>query len=145
MFTSELGQLRHTMMGLSTSGTCKHAAATAGALFPHGVFLSRVQKDGETLSIDFQKDGESGLINNQLDNVTFKVHTGKASSMACKATDRSFLWQYDGVLNNVSQEAIYSTCAQAAVDNVLAGYNATIFCYGQVKMAETSHAAAEGY
>jgi hypothetical protein len=49
--------------------------ATAAQIKTPYTCWSRVQKDGETLSIDFQKDGESGLINNQLENVAFKVDT----------------------------------------------------------------------
>ena len=40
--------------------------------------------------------------------------------------------QYDGVLENVSQETIYTTCAHEVVDSLLQGFNGTIFCYGQV-------------
>lgn len=41
--------------------------------------------------------------------------------------------QFDGVLENVSQDAVYGAAAQEAVDAVLQGYNATVFCYGQVR------------
>lgn len=43
--------------------------------------------------------------------------------------------QFDGVLENVSQDAVYGAVGQEAVDAVLAGYNATVFCYGQVGVA----------
>jgi hypothetical protein len=42
------------------------------------------------------------------------------------------LLQFDGVLENVSQDTVYNTCAHDAVDSVLAGVNACVFCYGQV-------------
>ena len=41
--------------------------------------------------------------------------------------------QFDGVLENVSQDAVYTAAAQEAVDAVLQGFNATVFCYGQVR------------
>jgi hypothetical protein len=40
--------------------------------------------------------------------------------------------QFDGVLDNVSQEAVYEACAREAVGQSLCGYNSTIFAYGQV-------------
>jgi hypothetical protein len=40
--------------------------------------------------------------------------------------------QFDGVLENASQEAVYSAAASDAADAVLAGFNATVFAYGQV-------------
>lgn len=40
--------------------------------------------------------------------------------------------QYDSVLDNVSQEATYTATAHEVVESMLAGYNGTIFCYGQV-------------
>jgi hypothetical protein len=40
--------------------------------------------------------------------------------------------QFDGVLENVSQDVVYNSCVHEAVDSSLAGYNATVFAYGQV-------------
>lgn len=40
--------------------------------------------------------------------------------------------QFDGVLENVSQENMYNTAASEVVDSLLAGYNGTVFAYGQV-------------
>lgn len=40
--------------------------------------------------------------------------------------------QFDGVLENVSQESVYTSCTHEVVDGLLAGYNGTVFCYGQV-------------
>lgn len=42
------------------------------------------------------------------------------------------LLQFDGVLENVSQDVVYNTCVHEAVDSSLAGYNSTVFAYGQV-------------
>jgi hypothetical protein len=40
--------------------------------------------------------------------------------------------QLDGVLEGSDQESVYTGCAAEAIDNVLAGYNSTLLCYGQV-------------
>lgn len=40
--------------------------------------------------------------------------------------------QFDGVLENVSQEALYAATAAEVVDSVLAGYSGCVFAYGQV-------------
>lgn len=42
------------------------------------------------------------------------------------------LLQFDGVLENVSQDVVYNNCVHEAVDSSLAGYNSTVFAYGQV-------------
>lgn len=42
--------------------------------------------------------------------------------------------QYDGVLENVSQETVYTCCGHEVVEGVLAGYNGTLMCYGQVSL-----------
>jgi hypothetical protein len=41
--------------------------------------------------------------------------------------------QFDGVLENVSQDVVYNNCVHEAVDSSLAGYNSTVFAYGQVR------------
>lgn len=76
----------------------------------------RIHKDGETITVSFPKDAASGLINNQLDSLSLK---------------------FDGVLENVSQDTVYNTCAHDAVDSVLAGVNACVFCYGQTGAGKT--------
>jgi hypothetical protein len=40
--------------------------------------------------------------------------------------------QYDGVLENVSQDTVYTCCGHEVVEGVLAGYSGTLMCYGQV-------------
>lgn len=42
------------------------------------------------------------------------------------------LLQFDGVLENISQDVVYNNCVHEAVDSSLAGYNSTVFAYGQV-------------
>lgn len=42
--------------------------------------------------------------------------------------------QFDGVLENASQDAVYAAAAADAVDAALGGVNATLFCYGQVRL-----------
>jgi hypothetical protein len=49
------------------------------------------------------------------------------------------LLQFDGVLENVSQDVVYNTCVQEAVDSSLAGYNSTVFAYGQVGSSSDVH------
>lgn len=49
--------------------------------------------------------------------------------------------QFNGVLENVSQETVYSSCAHDAVDSVLSGFNACVFCYGQVSCTSIHTAA----
>jgi hypothetical protein len=109
----------------------------------------RVQKDGETIAVNFEKDAASGMINNQLDNVTFKVQpagSAACTGAACVAarplrrqrtptTCSPPPLQFDGVLVNSSQDALYNSCAQEAVDTVLSGLNSTVFCYGQVGLS----------
>lgn len=105
-----------------------------------------MHKDGESITLAFPKDEASGLINNQLETLTFKVQQAHSASMhqlrltavgVCGADSKHVVVQYDGVLKNVSQESVYNTCVHDAVDSVLSGYNATVFCYGQTGAGKT--------
>ena len=49
--------------------------------------------------------------------------------------------QFDGILENSSQESVYTQTTHEVVDNVLAGINGTVFCYGQVCLGLTSFEA----
>lgn len=49
--------------------------------------------------------------------------------------------QFDGVLENVSQDVVYNNCVHEAVDSSLSGYNSTVFAYGQVGQLNTTAAA----
>lgn len=42
------------------------------------------------------------------------------------------LLQFDGILEGAGQDVVYATCANEVAESLLAGYNGTIFCYGQV-------------
>ena len=42
--------------------------------------------------------------------------------------------QFDGILEGAAQDTVYATCAQQVADSLLAGYNGTVFCYGQVNL-----------
>ena len=52
----------------------------------------------------------------------------------------SCLLQFDGILEGAGQETVYATCAHEVAESLLAGYNGTVFCYGQVCMMQ-SHSA----
>jgi len=71
-----------------------------------------VGNDGCTVSVGFDKHEHE----RQKDTLSFK---------------------YDGYLENATQESIYNDCAADVVDNVLTGYNGTIFCYGQTGAGKT--------
>ena len=45
------------------------------------------------------------------------------------------LLQFDGILEGAGQDSVYATCANEVAESLLAGYNGTIFCYGQVRLA----------
>lgn len=42
--------------------------------------------------------------------------------------------QFDGILEGAGQDSVYATCAHEVAESLLAGYNGTIFCYGQVRL-----------
>ena len=46
------------------------------------------------------------------------------------------------MLANVSQEAVYNSCAHEVVESAISGLNSTIFAYGQVSCATHAHTAA---
>ncbi|KAK9806270.1 hypothetical protein WJX72_007966 [[Myrmecia] bisecta] len=76
----------------------------------------KVQADGKSVAINFPKTSEGGQVHNQLEGLAFK---------------------FDGVLDGASQEDVYASCANEVVDSVLAGYNGTMFCYGQTGAGKT--------
>ncbi|KXZ54349.1 hypothetical protein GPECTOR_5g430 [Gonium pectorale] len=76
----------------------------------------KIGGDGNTVSVNVPKDQAAGPINNQQENFSFK---------------------FDGVLENVSQDAVYTSVAHEVVDGLMAGYNGTIFCYGQTGAGKT--------
>ena len=46
--------------------------------------------------------------------------------------NHSAVLQFDGILEGAGQDSVYATCAHEVAESLLAGYNGTIFCYGQV-------------
>ena len=42
--------------------------------------------------------------------------------------------QFDGILEGAGQDTVYTTCAQEVAESLLAGYNGTVFCYGQASI-----------
>ena len=42
--------------------------------------------------------------------------------------------QFDGILEGAGQDTVYAICAQEVADSLLAGYNGTVFFYGQVSL-----------
>lgn len=50
-------------------------------------------------------------------------------------TDWSF--KVDGILHNVSQDAVYDDVVRDVTKNCLDGYNGTILCYGQTGAGKT--------
>ena len=46
--------------------------------------------------------------------------------------------QFDGVLENTSQEVTYTAAAHETVEGVLQGISGTLFCYGQVRAVRYS-------
>ena len=69
-----------------------------------------MQADNKTVSVGLKKSEDAGIINNQQASLTFK---------------------YDTILQNTSQDGVFTQCATEVVDNVINGYNGTIFAYGQ--------------
>ncbi|KAG2485910.1 hypothetical protein HYH03_015354 [Edaphochlamys debaryana] len=76
----------------------------------------KIGTDGQSVSVNIPKDQAAGLVNNQQESFSFK---------------------FDGVLDNVSQEGAFSSVAHEVVDSLMAGYNGTVFCYGQTGAGKT--------
>ena len=51
----------------------------------------------------------------------------------------SAVLQFDGILEGAGQDSVYATCAHEVAESLVAGYNGTIFCYGQVCLQFISH------
>jgi hypothetical protein len=101
-----------------------------------------VGNDGSTVSVEFKSHENE----RQKDTLSFKVRTCLLIQSDASDHPQPFFiiislhgplalppLQYDGYLENATQESIYNDCAADVVDNVLTGYNGTIFCYGQVR------------
>ncbi|KAL6745955.1 kinesin-like protein [Haematococcus lacustris] len=76
----------------------------------------KVEQDGASITVHVPKEADAGIINNQAESFAFK---------------------FDSVLENVTQEALYSSVASEVVDSVLAGFSGCIFAYGQTGAGKT--------
>ncbi|CAF0759156.1 unnamed protein product [Rotaria sp. Silwood1] len=78
----------------------------------------------------------SDMIGIGRDNRSISIHrTPSASVVDNKIND--WIFHFDGVYNNVSQEVIFDSIAKDVVDRSLDGYNGTIMCYGQTGAGKT--------
>ena len=68
------------------------------------------------ISINVPKSEDKGIINNQKE---------------------SWIFKFDKILHNVSQEEIFEYCAKEIIKKSIEGYNGTIFAYGQTGSGKT--------
>uniref|UniRef100_A0A673GTX4 Kinesin motor domain-containing protein n=1 Tax=Sinocyclocheilus rhinocerous TaxID=307959 RepID=A0A673GTX4_9TELE len=88
------------------------------------------------------------LIECPLDQQTLKVRSRKDSNKGKRNNQlSSWVFQLNGVLDNVSQEDTYDRVARSVVLGAFAGYNGTIMCFGQTGAGKTytMTGAAETY
>eukprot|EP00668_Euglena_longa_P011895 GGOE01014315.1.p1 GENE.GGOE01014315.1~~GGOE01014315.1.p1 ORF type:complete len:741 (+),score=211.83 GGOE01014315.1:42-2264(+) len=77
----------------------------------------KLEEDGKTIQVHLPKrKRKEDYINNQQED---------------------FMFKYDGILHNASQETVHSQVGQGIVQSVLDGYNATAICYGQTGAGKT--------
>ncbi|XP_064401804.1 kinesin heavy chain-like isoform X2 [Halichondria panicea] len=71
-------------------------------------------------------------------NSDFVVKFPSASTVELTTHQRNHSYTYDHVLNDTSsQPEVYAVAAKPLVNDVLSGYNATIFAYGQTSSGKT--------
>lgn len=90
------------------------------------VVRCRPQNDRE------KRDGET-LICNSIDNSEVHVNIGNAQKTGqLKSTSTKRTFTFDHVFNSVSEQAdVYNAAVKPLVEEVLAGFNCTVFAYGQ--------------
>ena len=66
--------------------------------------------------MNFEKDANAGLINNQTDAWTFN---------------------FEKILHNASQDELYEATANDIISSVVEGYNGTVMCYGMTGAGKT--------
>ncbi|DBA69401.1 TPA: Kinesin heavy chain [Trebouxia sp. C0005] len=76
----------------------------------------RSSEDGKSVALTLAKTSIAGVVNNTSDSLSFK---------------------FDGILEGAGQDSVYATCAHEVAESLLAGYNGTIFCYGQTGAGKT--------
>ncbi|XP_067342305.1 kinesin-like protein KIF9 isoform X2 [Channa argus] len=74
--------------------------------------------DGKTVNIYYRKDSR-------------RLHNSKNGQLS------PLSFQVEGVLQNVSQEEVYSRVCQQVVQGALDGYNGTVMCFGQTGAGKT--------
>ncbi|EGR33967.1 kinesin family member 9, putative [Ichthyophthirius multifiliis] len=75
-----------------------------------------INENTNQISINIAKNADSGYVNHQQENWGF---------------------QFDKVLQNVSQEVIFDICCKDIILSALEGYSGTIICYGQTGAGKT--------
>ena len=78
----------------------------------------------------------------QADNKTVNVDLKPDKTAARRGLDVNnaadgFAFTFDNVLKDINQEGVYDHCASEVVDNVMNGYNGTVFAYGQTGAGKT--------
>lgn len=72
--------------------------------------------DGKSVNVHVMKDGRKGVVNNQIQDWSFRL---------------------DGIFHNSTQDQVYDTVAADIVTSALDGYNGTMMCYGQTGAGKT--------
>lgn len=72
--------------------------------------------DGKSVNVHVFKDGRKGVVNNQIQDWSFRM---------------------DGIFHNSSQDQVFETVASNIVTSALDGYNGTMMCYGQTGAGKT--------
>eukprot|EP00899_Mesostigma_viride_P011692 jgi/Mesvir1/20523/Mv25338-RA.1 len=75
-----------------------------------------VQPDSNSVNVTVKKKDVSGVISSQTEGLSFK---------------------YDGIMQNIGQDAAFNQTSLDVIDAVLEGYNGTIFAYGQTGSGKT--------
>ncbi|KAL4217271.1 Kinesin-like protein kif9 [Mactra antiquata] len=72
--------------------------------------------DGRSVNVHVMKDGRKGVVNNQIQDWSFRL---------------------DGIFHNSTQDQVFDTVAGDIVTSALDGYNGTMMCYGQTGAGKT--------
>jgi hypothetical protein len=60
-------------------------------------------------------------------------------TITCTDTRGTKTYNFDQVLFQASQDDVYEVIGMPMVDNCMAGYNSSIFAYGQVRLGTCGH------
>ncbi|XP_053385895.1 kinesin-like protein KIF9 isoform X1 [Mercenaria mercenaria] len=72
--------------------------------------------DGRSVNVHVMKDGRKGVVNNQIQDWSFRL---------------------DGIFHNATQDQVFDTVSSNIVTSALDGYNGTMMCYGQTGAGKT--------